>query len=181
MNESFQEGSTTRSKVESAELKAVMHDLQDQAVATSDIISKALDAAGKKIETSLVRAAQTGEFSFQTMVENILSELARLAVDQLFGDSFSEPQGLGLGALASVIGQRAEGGPVLAGQRYLVGERGPEVFMPSSAGAIQPVANSAPVNVVIYAGSDTTESVRRSERQISAAVARAADAGRSSL
>ena len=36
------------------------------------------------------------------------------------------------------IPQRAMGGPVTAGQPYMVGERGPELFVPSSGGSIVP-------------------------------------------
>ncbi|MEI6226315.1 MAG: hypothetical protein WCS72_16345, partial [Deltaproteobacteria bacterium] len=55
-------------------------------------------------------------------------------------------QGIAAGAavLASIIGltaglsARAEGGPVMAGQPYLVGERGPEIVVPSSSGTVIP-------------------------------------------
>jgi len=39
---------------------------------------------------------------------------------------------------APVDGARAAGGPVSAGKSYLVGERGPEIFSPSSSGSIIP-------------------------------------------
>ena len=41
-------------------------------------------------------------------------------------------------APAPVDGARAAGGPVSAGKNYLVGERGPEIFSPSSSGSIIP-------------------------------------------
>jgi hypothetical protein len=41
--------------------------------------------------------------------------------------------GAGVGA-----GMRAVGGPVSAGSPYIVGERGPELFIPSSSGQVQP-------------------------------------------
>jgi len=47
-----------------------------------------------------------------------------------FGDVFKFLSGFG--------GFRAMGGPVSAGRSYIVGERGPEVFMPSSSGNIIP-------------------------------------------
>jgi hypothetical protein len=48
-----------------------------------------------------------------------------------------------LEGLADIIdrifgGTRAAGGPVSAGKTYLVGERGPEMFTPSSSGSIIP-------------------------------------------
>jgi phage-related minor tail protein len=48
------------------------------------------------------------------------------------------------GGLAGLIGSsvfggaRANGGPVMAGRAYLVGERGPEIVMPASAGTVVP-------------------------------------------
>ncbi|NDG72287.1 MAG: hypothetical protein EBY32_13530 [Proteobacteria bacterium] len=39
---------------------------------------------------------------------------------------------------APIDGARAAGGPVSAGKSYLVGERGPEIFSPSSSGSIIP-------------------------------------------
>jgi len=54
------------------------------------------------------------------------------------------------------------------------------VFSPGAAGAISPMG-AAPVTVIIHAGANAVDDVRRSERQIAAAVARAALAGRSSL
>jgi hypothetical protein len=40
--------------------------------------------------------------------------------------------------LAGISGTRANGGPVMGGGTYLVGERGPELFTPSSSGNITP-------------------------------------------
>ena len=39
---------------------------------------------------------------------------------------------------AGIDGERADGGPVFAGRRYLVGERGPEIYVPSVSGSILP-------------------------------------------
>jgi hypothetical protein len=46
---------------------------------------------------------------------------------------------------------RAAGGPVAAGQAYMVGERGPELFVPPSNGTILPHGAAAP-SIVIQAG-----------------------------
>jgi TP901 family phage tail tape measure protein len=50
------------------------------------------------------------------------------------GDVFYLEPGIDFGAL----GRRAKGGPVLAGQSYVVGELGPEIFAPRSSGTIIP-------------------------------------------
>ena len=40
--------------------------------------------------------------------------------------------------LGGTMGERASGGPVMANRAYVVGERGPEVFVPSASGTILP-------------------------------------------
>lgn len=52
---------------------------------------------------------------------------------------------------------RAKGGPVMAGSAYVVGERGPEVFVPGASGAIIPNGaggSSITVNVTAPTGTD---------------------------
>jgi hypothetical protein len=58
------------------------------------------------------------------------------------------------GAIGNAIaglfgGGRAEGGPVLPGRVYPVGERGPELFVPSVAGMISPRAAGGDVRHLI--------------------------------
>jgi len=48
--------------------------------------------------------------------------------------------------LSAIGGERAEGGPVMGGGAYLVGERGPELFVPSTSGY---VLNNAQTRTVI--------------------------------
>jgi hypothetical protein len=63
--------------------------------------------------------------------------------------------------LAGISGARANGGPVMGGGTYLVGERGPELFTPSTSGSITPNnalgGNTITVNVN---GGDPNEIVR---------------------
>ena len=52
-----------------------------------------------------------------------------------------DPTGQGVGLLSILtgrFGKRAAGGPVSAGSPYLVGERGPEMFVPRSSGSVYP-------------------------------------------
>ena len=41
-----------------------------------------------------------------------------------------------VGAFVSAIGKNATGGPVIKGAPYIVGERGPELFVPQGAGSV---------------------------------------------
>lgn len=75
--------------------------------------------------------------------QDILRIITRKLVTEPAGDALT---GLikgftsgGGNPLASIFGgARAAGGPVLPGQAYLVGERGPEIIMPKNAGTVLP-------------------------------------------
>ena len=180
MRESFQsdggKSSGHESRLEAAELSAAIIELERQADQTSQQISQAFSMVSDEIESSLTRAARNGELRFETMVESILAQLSRLAVEAVIPDRFSALEGLASNLVTSFIGQRAEGGPVLDRTPYLVGERGPEVFVPHSAGVVQPLSER-PIQINVYSGTGTTETVRRSERQMAASLTRAVRLG----
>jgi len=76
-------------------------------------------------------------------LEQALNNLADLLFD-LFSDSMGGGSGSGgLGGIGDILGSifggaRASGGPVSAGRAYLVGEMGPELFIPPTNGHIAP-------------------------------------------
>jgi phage-related minor tail protein len=118
----------------------------------------------------MARAALGGEGSFKRMAKTILEELAKIALNQVFGK----------GGL-SFFGARAVGGSVNPGGAYLVGERGPEWFTPSSAGQISAAPSSA-VNVHFHLGAGAdANAIARHQGQIAAQVARAVAYGRRNL
>ena len=81
------------------------------------------------------------------------------------------------GVLSSVFGgARADGGPVSAGSAYLVGERGPEVFRPSTSGEIGQAQGGVTVNLNL-GGAASPQAFVRSEAQVAQALARAARLG----
>jgi phage-related minor tail protein len=139
-------------------------------------LSEAFESAGRDIANSLEGAARSGELSFSALAEQIAQSFAQIALDQFVLQPVSGLLGNASSLLGGVLGQRAEGGPVLAGERYLVGERGPEVFTPSQSGAISALG-AAPISITINTQGGPLESVRRSESQIAAAVARAVQRG----
>ncbi len=174
--------SHSETRAEAAETAAALHEAAEAGEDAADRISEAFETAGRSISSSLEAAARAGELSFARMSEAILRDLARLAVREIVAPPV-EGLAAGLGRVFDhVIGQRAEGGPVLSGAPYLVGERGPEVFTPSASGRIEPMT-APPVQIIIHAapGADMADAVRRSERQIAASVARAVLAGRGAL
>ncbi len=147
----------------------------------SDKIAQGFARAGERISAAMGKAARSGEFSFRRMVESVLRDLARVAISQVIGNTIGNALGKALGGGFS--GARADGGLVLPGGSYLVGERGPEVFRPQTAGTIDNSASAAGpviVNFNLGEGADG-ESLRRSQGQIASVLARAVEAGRSRL
>ena len=107
---------------------------------------------GEEIESSIknnLRDAITGAQSFGEAMTRVLNKIRDKLIDQQldkllsgFGNAFTggEKKGLGgfLGGLLGGIFKRENGGPVKAGQPYIVGERQPELFVPRTSGTILP-------------------------------------------
>ena len=154
-------------------------------------LAQGVDRAGSSIERALARAAVTGKFGFEDLRRVALSALADIAagalrtdIGGLFGGSGSGGGGLA-GALTSTISGlfgglpgRATGGPVTGGSPYLVGERGPELFVPTAAGRIETLAGGqrGPVAVTINVAAPRDASpaiMQQTGAQVARAVARA--------
>lgn len=97
------------------------------------------DAAGRGIETALRRAARTGRIEFED-----LARVAGRALGEIAAAALKVDAGAGLGAALAGAGAgllglpgRATGGPVTGGRAYVVGESGPELFVPTSAGRVE--------------------------------------------
>jgi hypothetical protein len=154
-----------------AEAAAALEALREPAERAAASIEDAFGRAGEGLVRSLARAAADGEIS--------LAELARAVLAAVNAASGSGGGG-GLGeAIAQAVqtvffGSRSEGGPVLGGGAYLVGERGPEVFRPSGAGVIEPAGGGVTVNVRVDGGASA---LLRSEAQIAQTLARAVSLG----
>lgn len=154
-----------------AEAAAALEGLKGPADEAAASIEAAFDRAGEGLARSLARAAADGEVS--------LAELARAVLAAV-----NAAAGGGSGGLSAAIAQvassifagaRAEGGPVAPGGSYLVGERGPELFRPATAGAVEPVISpGVTVNVRVEGG---VETLLHSEAQIAQALARAVSLG----
>lgn len=143
--------------------------------------------AGDVLERGLLGAIRRGSLGFadlKRIAVNTMNEIAAQAVHNLVsGPGVGGIGGLlNLGGLVgSVLGLpgRATGGPVAPGRGYLVGERGPELFVPAAAGRVETIATPAgrdvrvAINVVTPQGMSAPQSLQRSSRQIASAVRRA--------
>jgi hypothetical protein len=141
--------------------------------------------AGRLIDTALTRAITSGKMGFDDLKKVALaamSDIASASLRALFRPSgggslgASAINGIG-GLIGSLFGSpgRATGGPVSGGRAYMVGERGPELFVPSSSGRIEAVSGgrARDVRVAISVVAPTTnepQALRQSSRQVARAV-----------
>ena len=90
---------------------------------------------------SMVDGTKTAKDAFKQMAAAIIKELYNVLVVQQLVGSFDRATGQGAG-ITGFLGKaltglfRADGGPVSAGQPYIVGERGPEMIIPKSSGMV---------------------------------------------
>lgn len=150
-----------------AEAAASLEALKGPAERAARSIDEAFARAGASLVRSLARAAADGQVS--------LAELARAVL----GAAGAALKGGGLSEALSkgFSGARADGGPVLPGGAYLVGERGPEVFRPHGAGTIDPAGVAGGVSVTVNVQGGEASSLVRSDAQIAQALARAVSLG----
>jgi hypothetical protein len=138
----------------------------------ADDIGASFERAGQRIARAMGSAASGGENAFRRMAKVILEELAKIALDRIFSAR---------GGKTPFLGGKAAGGAVNVGGAYLVGERGPELFVPRQAGAIaQPMGGAVSVHFHLGAGADAN-AIARHQGQIAAAIARAVAYGRRNL
>lgn len=154
-----------------AEAAAALESLREPAERAAASIDEAFARAAEGLARSLGRAAADGEVSLAELAQAVLAVVNSLGSSG--GDGLS-------GAIANAVsglfsGSRADGGSVMAGGAYLVGERGPEVFRPSGAGTVDPMTGgSVTVNVQLDGGAPA---LLRSEAQIAQMLARAVALG----
>ena len=102
---------------------------------------KAFDSMMGSMSKALEEFVTTGKLNFgdfaKSVIKDMLAIQLRASANNLFAmigkTLFSSSV-----SLTEPIGARADGGPVESGGAYMVGERGPELFVPRSAGAIVP-------------------------------------------
>lgn len=154
------------------------------------------EQAGQAIERALTRAVTTGKLGFEDLKRlalSVMNEIARAAISgginaAMGGGGGGKSGSGGLLSLGTSIAMalfgapgRATGGPVSAGRAYRVGERGPELFVPTASGRIE-AAGAAVRNIAITVnvhGQAAGEPQRLAQtgRQLARAVRRAVAQG----
>ncbi len=175
-----------------AETSAFQTDIEGMRSTIDTSLLDGFSRAGTVLERGLLSAIRSGKLGFddlKSVAFRAMNEIAAQAVQSGIGSLFgggagqSGLSGLFTNTIGALIGLpgRATGGPVGPGSAYLVGERGPEVFVPTSAGRVETLtAGSAQgrdvrvaINLAAPRGSDQPAMLRRSTRQVASAVRRA--------
>jgi hypothetical protein len=119
-------------------------------ITSLDQVGAKSEAVAAKISLSFNQAMELVRKGLGTMTGSVpantdFSDAKRMEIQKAanehryYGpvDGFGQPDWAKLG-FGQKVEARAEGGPVASHQPYMVGERGPELFVPSTSGAIVP-------------------------------------------
>jgi hypothetical protein len=150
-------------------------------------INDAANMVGSSFERSMmsmVKGTATARDAFRAMAADIISELYRIfVVKQITGFITGAIQGAFMPREYSAppVAPRAIGGPVSAGSPYLVGERGPELMIPSRSGTIIPNnkiggGGGVVVNQTINVTTGVQQTVRAEIKQLMPQIADSAKA-----
>ena len=101
---------------------------------TNKLVENSTVKAITGMEDAIVNFVMTGKSSFKDLVNSIIADLIRIQIRKSLEGSFDFISS----AFGSLFGKRAMGGSVAAGQPYLVGEKGAELFVPNQSGNIVP-------------------------------------------
>lgn len=96
----------------------------DPAITAVQGLESVFDNMGRAIDNFV----DTGKFKFGDFARSVIADIAKIALKAAATKIFTSIFG-------GIFG-RAAGGPVMANKPYLVGEQGPELFVPNSAGSI---------------------------------------------
>lgn len=109
--------------------------------------AKAFQSVMGNMESALDNFVRTGKLSFKSLARSIIQDLIAIQLKAsatgLFKSLFGMYAGGGFGTgnaygNLDLGGFLAEGGPASANTPYVVGERGPELFVPRSSGTVIP-------------------------------------------
>lgn len=147
----------------------------DQSEAFKQAVGNAISQFGDQFFDTFVNGLKTGEFAFKAFAASVLEDLSKLifklmvtipianALQAALSGGFGGLFGGGVSANAfqfpTQIPALAGGGTAIGGRPHLVGERGPELFVPGRTGTVVPnhaLGGGTPVivnqNITINAG-----------------------------
>ena len=156
---------------------AVSEELNKQEEATHRVISRmqalgiaaksAFDGIGDSIQRAILQTDSWRDAAQRVLRLILFSGLEAFLRPTTLGSIFG-------GIQNRIVPGRASGGPVTAGQRYRVGERGPEDFIPRIDGYIDPMPMAAG-GMVIEAGAIQIQGYEQDPRALAAEVVSAVE------
>ena len=162
-----------------ADTQGFARDVAEMRAAIDGPLQAGADRAGRGIENALLRAVRTGKLGFEDLKRVASQVLAEIAAEAVRGGMSAIFGGGGIaGAIGGLFGLpgRATGGPVAPGRGYVVGERGPELFVPTSSGRVEvPVQGGGrdvrvAITINASSGGEAAGALRQSGRQVARAV-----------
>jgi hypothetical protein len=171
--------------------------IREKAMDVGGQISDAMTNAFSGMEDALVSFVMTGKADFKSLANSIISDLIRIQIRSMLGGMFGGGGGFNLGSLFGMGGGggqfsfgaggytgmgpfMAKGGPVSANSPYIVGEKGPELFMPGSSGSIVPNnklgggSDGVTINQTINISTGVQQTVRAEIQQLLPQISNAA-------
>lgn len=141
------------------ELEDIGKDTQDR---FNKGVKQAFDSTTDAL-TDFVTGAKSAKDAFKDMARSIVKDLIRMQIQQsitkpLFGMIQESLPSLG----STFGGNQAAGGPVMKNKRYLVGERGPEMFVPNQSGQVvsSDGMSGSPMNITLNISTGVSQTVR---------------------
>ena len=149
----------------------LLDQLRDKYKGVSQVIQSVADSIQSSFESafmSIIDGTQSAKEAFRSMALAVIKELYKILVVQQLVGSFNAASGSGTGLVGLIMrgisGFLATGGTATGGKAYMVGERGPELFIPGRTGQVVPngqgVGSGITINQTINLSTGVSETVR---------------------
>lgn len=151
--------------------RQALDDYQKSIANAAENTRAAMTKGFKGMEDALVNFVTTGKLDFKSLANSIISDMVRISIQKSIMAPFSKGFEAGgiIGGIRSIFGF-ANGGDPPVGVPSLVGERGPELFVPRTAGTIVPngALGGATYNITLHqtvGDVATLSALRKSQEQ----------------
>ena len=135
----------------------------------------------------IIKGTKSVKDAFKQMAFDIIAQLYRVLVVQRIVGSFDATAGTGTGIVGAIMRSstgffRANGGPVSGNKPYIVGERGPEMFIPNRSGTVIPNKNMGGGGVIVQQTINVTTGIQQTVRnEIQTLLPQIAEASKSAV
>lgn len=117
---------------------AIKEQVDEVVYAGSDKVQGLAEAMGESFSAG-IKGMITGAMNFKQAMSNVIDAVINKLFEMFVVQQIVGMIGKGISAVTGIpLKPKAIGGPVQAGGAYMVGERGPEMFVPSRSGSIVP-------------------------------------------